>query len=105
MFDLVIKGGKVCDGTGSPWFYADVGVKGDRIACIGQIDPSDYAAGQVIDAAGKAVAPGFVDVHTHSDYSIVLYPRADSMVRQGVTTVINGNCGSSAGPVKSVSQH
>jgi N-acyl-D-amino-acid deacylase len=96
--DLVIANGRIVDGCGNPWYYGDVAVRGDRIAAIG-------AAGAlrgrtVVDAGGRYVAPGFVDPHTHSDISILQYPRADSVVRQGVTTHVTGNCGMSPAPLR-----
>ena len=95
--DLVIANGRIVDGCGNPWYYGDVAVRGDGIAAIG-------AAGAlrgrvVVDAGGRYVAPGFVDPHTHSDISILQYPRADSVVRQGVTTHVTGNCGMSPAPL------
>lgn len=96
-FDLVIRGGLVLDGTGADAYQADIGIVGDRIAAIGTL-PADQAR-HVIDAAGLHVAPGFIDIHTHSDGDILIYPTADSRVRQGVTTEVTGNCGSSAAPI------
>jgi N-acyl-D-aspartate/D-glutamate deacylase len=96
-FDLVIRGGFVVDGTGTAPFAADIGLAGDRIAAIGRISPEQ--ARRVIDAAGLHVAPGFIDIHTHSDGDILIYPTADSRVRQGVTTEVTGNCGSSSAPL------
>lgn len=96
-YDLVIKGGAVVDGTGNPWFRADVAVEGTRIAAIGDVPAS--AADEVIDARGKYVTPGFVDIHTHSDLTLMSHPRAESAVMQGVTTHCTGNCGFSPAPV------
>jgi N-acyl-D-amino-acid deacylase len=96
-FDLVIKGGTILDGTGGPPFPADVGLVGDRIEFIGTI--SSEQGRRVLDASGLSVAPGFIDIHTHSDGTILAYPTADSRVRQGVTTEVTGNCGGSAAPV------
>lgn len=96
-FDLLIKGGTILDGTGSPAWKADVAISGDTIAALDDI-PADQAA-QVIDAAGRYVSSGFIDIHTHSDSSITAYPTADSRVRQGITTEITGNCGYSAAPL------
>jgi N-acyl-D-amino-acid deacylase len=96
-FDLVIRGGTIVDGTGGPPFPGDVGVIGDRVAAIGEI-----AAGQgrrIVDASGLHLAPGFIDIHTHSDPDVLAYPTADSRVRQGVTTELAGNCGGSAAPL------
>jgi N-acyl-D-amino-acid deacylase len=96
-FDLVVRGGIVVDGTGAPAFRADVGLVGDTIAALGEIAPDQGR--RVIDAAGLHVAPGFIDIHTHSDPDVLAYPTADSRVRQGVTTELAGNCGGSAAPL------
>jgi N-acyl-D-amino-acid deacylase len=96
-FDLVIRRGTVVDGTGGLAFVADLGVRGDTIAAVGEI-----AADQgrdVIDAAGLTVTPGFVDIHSHSDGSLLVHPGAASRTRQGITTELTGNCGSSAAPL------
>jgi len=95
--DLVIANGRIVDGCGNPWYYGDVAVRGDRIAAIGAAGALRGRA--VVDAGGRYVAPGFVDPHTHSDISILQYPRADSVVRQGVTTHVTGNCGMSPAPL------
>jgi len=95
--DLVIMSGRIVDGCGNPWYYGDVAVRGDRIAAIGAAGKLRGRA--VVDAGGRYVAPGFVDPHTHSDISILQYPRADSVVRQGVTTHVTGNCGMSPAPL------
>ena len=95
-FDLVIRNGMVLNGTGNPWYYADVGVNGDTIACIGRIKGK---AGRVIDASGHIVAPGFIDIHSHSDMPILIDPMAQSKIRQGVTTEVIGQCGTSAAPM------
>ena len=96
-YDLIISGGRVVDGAGNPWFRADVAMKGERIAALGRLDRG--AATRVIEAAGLVVAPGFVDVHTHAEDGLLTVPTADNYVRQGVTTVIGGNCGSSPLPL------
>jgi N-acyl-D-amino-acid deacylase len=95
--DLVIANGRLVDGCGNPWYYGDLAVRGDRIAAIGAAGVLRGRA--VVDAGGRYVAPGFVDPHTHSDISILQYPRADSVVRQGVTTHVTGNCGMSPAPL------
>lgn len=95
-YDLIVEGGVVLDGCGNPWFKADVGVLGDRIEAIGQL--SNAPAERRIDARGLIVAPGFIDLHSHSDFTLLVDPRAESKIRQGVTTEVIGNCGSSAAP-------
>jgi N-acyl-D-aspartate/D-glutamate deacylase len=94
-FDLVISGGSVLDGDGTPAVATDVGIRDGRIAQIG--DLKDAAATRRIDASGLTVAPGFIDMHNHSDMTILQEPKAESMIRQGVTTMILGES-TSAGP-------
>src|SRR5437773_4813808 len=96
-FDVVIRGGRVLDGTGAPWRRADIGTRGAKIARVGNIGRSKSAI--VIDASGKYVAPGFIDIHTHSDLGILVEPTAECAVRQGVTTHVIGNCGDSPAPI------
>ena len=96
MDDLAIRGGVVIDGTGAPGREADVFVAGGRIAAVER--GSSRPARRVIDARGQVVAPGFIDIHTHSDFTLPLNPRAESKIRQGVTTEVVGNCGFSAAP-------
>jgi len=91
-FDVVIRHGRVVDGSGNPAFFADLAVKDGRIAEIGRISGS---AKTEVDAKGLVVAPGFIDVHTHAD-EIAEMPLAENFVRMGVTTVVVGNCGGSA---------
>ncbi len=97
-FDLIIRGGTTVDGTGSPGFAGDVAIRGDRIVSVGQID-SGATARKVIDARGLVVAPGFIDMHSHSDMTLLEDGGAPSKVRQGVTTEILGE-DTSAGPAK-----
>lgn len=92
-YDLLIKNGTVIDGSGAPGFRADVAVNGGRIVRVG--DLGGASAKRTIDATGLAVAPGFIDVHTHAD-DLAKKPRAENFVRMGVTTLVAGNCGSSA---------
>jgi N-acyl-D-amino-acid deacylase len=96
-FDLVVHGGTLLDGTGGPAFAGDLGIVADTIAALGVIPPEQGR--RALDARGLHVAPGFVDIHSHSDFSLSAYPGADSRVRQGVTTEVTGNCGSSAAPL------
>ncbi len=90
-YDLIIRGGNVFDGSGTPGVDADLGIRGDRVVRVGAI-PED-AAGEMIDASGLAVAPGFIDVHSHDDWLVFSDPDMEGKVAQGVTTVVNGNCG------------
>ena len=89
--DIIIKNGIVTDGSGTPSYYADVAICGDKIDYIGNL--KDTSASLIIDAEGKYVTPGFIDSHTHSDQTIWANPECQSAVRQGVTTEIVGNCG------------
>jgi len=91
-YDLVIRNARVVDGSGNPWFKADVAIKDGRIARIGRIGESD--ATNTIDARGQILAPGFIDVHTHVE-SIYNLPAAENFVRMGVTSLVTGNCGGS----------
>ncbi len=93
-FDLLIRNGRVVDGTGNPSFVADVGIRDGKIAAIGRL--SDRKATRIVDATGLVVAPGFIDIHNHSDDTILEDGNAESMVRQGVTTMIFGEGGSAA---------
>lgn len=96
-YDLIIAGGSVLDGENHPAVNTDIGIRDGRIAKIGPMGSS--SATERIDARGLTVAPGFIDIHSHSDYSMLREPKGESMVRQGVTTQILGE-GPSAGPVK-----
>lgn len=91
-YDLIIRHGRVVDGSGNPAFFADVAVKDGKIAAIGRITG---AAKDELDAKGLIVAPGFIDVHTHAD-EVAELPLAENFLRMGVTTIVVGNCGSSA---------
>jgi N-acyl-D-amino-acid deacylase len=93
---LAIRGGLVVDGTGGPPRRADVLVADGRIAAVGDVPPNVAAA--VIDARDRVVAPGFVDVHSHADFTVLAFPSAESAILQGVTTVVVGNCGGGVAP-------
>jgi N-acyl-D-amino-acid deacylase len=95
-YDLLIRNGRVVDGTGNPWFRADLGITGERITGIGSIDPG--SADAVVDAKGLVVSPGFIDVHTHNELTLMISPEAEK-IHMGVTTEIVGTCGVSAAPV------
>ncbi len=96
-FDILIKAGLVMDGSGNEPFRADVAISGERIVALGSFSETD--AGLLISAKGLAVAPGFIDAHAHSDFTLLADPRAEGKLLQGVTTEINGNCGMSAAPL------
>ena len=93
-FDIAIINGRIVDGTGNPWFYGSVAIKGDRIVKVGAVDAQ--RAARVIDAKGMVVAPGFIDVHTHVEGSLAEVPTADNFIYMGVTSLVTGNCGASA---------
>lgn len=91
MFDILIRGGEVIDGTGAPRYAADIAINGDSIVAIGKALEDE--AKQTIDASGKVVSPGFIDLHSHADFSFFIDPDADSKITQGVTFEYVGNCG------------
>jgi N-acyl-D-amino-acid deacylase len=97
-FDLVVSGARIIDGSGDPWFYADLGVKGDSISALGNL--SSASAVRRIDGHGLVVAPGFIDIHTHSRRGIFQNPAAENYIRQGVTTLMEGPDGSSSLAIK-----
>jgi N-acyl-D-amino-acid deacylase len=96
-FDILVRGGRVIDGTGAPWFYGDVGVREGHIVAIGKL--ADHAAKEVIEAKGSMVTPGFIDMHAHSDLTLIRDGRGLSKIRQGVTTEVIGE-GESVAPRK-----
>lgn len=96
MTDLIIRGATVYDGTGAPGRTVDVGVTGARITAVG--DLAAEHAGTAVDAMGRALAPGFIDVHSHDDFAVFFMPEMDFKVGQGVTTDVVGNCGFGAAP-------
>lgn len=96
MIDVLIRGGWLADGTGNPLYPSDVALEGDRIVAVERLDGA--TAKRVIDATGKIVCPGFVDINGHSDWSMFSNPTFESTIRQGVTTEIAGNCGNGFAP-------
>jgi len=101
-FDLLIRGGTIVDGTGNPSFLGDIGLRGNRVIALGNL--AGTTAKRTIDAHGLTVAPGFIDMHNHSDYTILADGNAQSMIRQGVTSMILGE-GESAAPVGGLQPH
>ena len=96
-YDIIIRGGKIIDGSGNPWYEADVGITDERVTAIGNLSPD--SATTLIDATGLIVAPGFIDPHTHAIRGIFDVPTAESALLQGVTTLTEGNDGSSPFPI------
>ena len=96
-FDILIRNGWIVDGTGAPMRRGSIGVRGERIAAVGDIHHAD--AETVIDAEGLVVCPGFIDAHSHADKTLPLFPRAENYVMQGVTTTVGGNCGNTIAPI------
>lgn len=92
-YELIIRNGKIIDGTGNSWFYGDIAIRNGKIVKVGKLDSA--TALQTIDATGLIVAPGFIDVHTHIESDEVKNPTADNFIYDGVTTVVTGNCGAS----------
>ena len=93
-FDLIVRNGHIVDGTGSPWYWGDVAVRDGRIAAVGSLVGA--TARQTIDAAGKVIAPGFIDMLGQSDLTILVNPQLPSKIFQGITTEITGEGGSAA---------
>jgi N-acyl-D-amino-acid deacylase len=97
VFDILFKGGLVVDGSGNPGFRADVAIQGGRVVELGLLPTAK--AEEVIDATDLVVAPGFIDMHSHADFSLPLCPTAESLVHQGITTAVVGQCGFSPAPL------
>ena len=93
-YDILIRNGRIVDGTGNPSYHADLALTGNRVAALGKL--TGKTAKRTIDATGLVVAPGFIDIHNHSDYSLLRDGNAQSFIRQGVTTMIFGEGGSAA---------
>jgi len=100
--NIIIRNADILDGSGEPSFRADIGLQGDHIAEIG--DLSAVTAKTEIEAGGLTAAPGFIDMHSHSDFTLPINPRAESKIRQGVTTEVIGMCGTSPAPVNAISK-
>lgn len=98
MFNVIIRNGSIIDGSGSPEFKGDVAVTATRIAEVGEIKGAE--ADLIIDASGLVVAPGFIDMHSHSDFTLPVYPTANSLLHQGITTAVIGQCGLSPAPLR-----
>ncbi len=97
MYDVLIRKTRVVDGTGQPPMEADVAVAGGRIAAVGRLDGAEALT--VLEGRGRVVSPGFIDMHSHADFSLPLQPTADSLVLQGITTAVIGQCGLSPAPL------
>jgi len=97
-YDLLIKNGRVIDGTGNTWFKKDIGISEGKIKSLGFIDGN---AEKTIDADGMIISPGFIDLHSHVDQDILAYPNAENCIMQGITTAVVGNCGMSMAPISS----
>ena len=97
MLDILIRNGRVIDGSGNPSYFADVAIKDDRVVEVGRLDGANAA--RVIDAKGKVVCPGFIDSHSHSNSTIHVNPTMQSTIRQGITSEVIGNCGGSSAPL------
>ena len=102
MYDVLIKGGRILDGSGNPWFRGDIAISNGLIQEIGK--GLDTGADRVIDAKGLIIAPGFIDAHSHCDSSTLVHRQLDNVIHQGITTVVSGQCGSSPAPVSEKSR-
>lgn len=97
MYDLIIKNGLIIDGTGVDGYFDDIAIVGDRIVKVGNL--KNEAAKEVIDAKGLIVTPGFIDIHSHSDWRVLSTLETENVIRQGVTTEVVGQCGDSPFPI------
>ena len=99
MYDILITNCRIIDGTGAPWYRADVAIKDGRIVKIGHLcGRPEHKAAETVDGQDRYLAPGFIDIHSHSDTTLMECSRGESRILQGVTTEIGGNCGISAAP-------
>ncbi|MEM3826772.1 MAG: D-aminoacylase [Nitrososphaeria archaeon] len=98
MLDIIIFGGRIVDGSGNPWYKADIGIREGKIVEIGNL--RNEKADKIIDARDHIVSPGFIDIHSHADITIPFNPYMDSAIMQGITTTVVGNCGISLAPLK-----
>src|SRR2546428_2277453 len=101
MFDTLVVNARIADGTGNPWFPGEIGITGGKIEAIGKLDGTAQAR-QVLDAQGHMVAPGFIDIHSHSEFLLPVEGHAEVLapfVKQGITTIVTGNCGYAPAPV------
>ena len=96
MLDILIKGGRIVDGSGNPWYNGDVGIAGGKVVDVGT---AARDAERVIDAGSRYVSPGFIDIHSHMDLYLLHDPSDSPKVRQGVTTEVLGNCGLAPVPI------
>ncbi|MBI4731432.1 MAG: hypothetical protein HY781_04770, partial [Chloroflexi bacterium] len=99
-YDLLIENTHIVDGTGHPGYRGSIGVRGEKIAAVGVVEGP---AGRVIGGSRMVTCPGFIDPHSHADVTLMKYPQAESLLMQGVTTVIAGNCGMSLAPFQAES--
>ena len=102
MLDVLIRNGRIVDGSGSPWFRGEIGIRGERIVSVRHAIRDEAA--RVIDAAGLVVSPGFIDMHTHSDLRVFAHPEEDSKLLQGITTALIGQDGLSVAPIDDASK-
>jgi N-acyl-D-amino-acid deacylase len=103
-FDLIVRNAKIVDGTGSPWRWGDVGITDRKIEAIGKI-PEGTPCGMEVNAGGEVLAPGFIDIHTHNDFLLLKDATSSPKLKQGITTIMIGQCGISAAPVTSERVH
>lgn len=96
MLDLVLKNGRIVDGTGNPWYRGDVGIRGGEIAAVGRVTAKAHAE---MDLGGKVISPGFIDAHCHSDLMLLDHPESEIKLQQGVTSELIGNCGIAPAPL------